>query len=772
MTDDILALGPTLQALRRTVGLTQEELAERAGVSARTVSDVERGVRPSVYRDTATRLGAALGLVDEELRRFERMARRGPHQLEATAGVAGLPVSPTALIGRERELAQILGVLADPSTQLLTLTGPGGIGKSRLAVEAAGSARSLFPDGVTFVSLAGERDPALFVQIMLRSIGADRAHGRDLEALVHHLKDMRVLIVLDTFEHLIDAAPTLATVLAACPGVSALVTSRSTLRLRAGSEMTVTPLEVETDERSGPPPAVALFLDRAREAVPELDVTDRSTLAAVAEICRRVEGVPLAIELAAARVKHLPISELGDRLEHRLPILTGGPRDATPRQQTMRDTIAWSYELLDVDRRSFLRALSAFDGGWGIAAAGAVADLAEHEALSAISALVDASLAWLVATDGGAARYRMLDVVGEFAAERAADEGEADTFARRHAAYFLALAEAAEPDPGAVTQGAWHRRLEPDLGNLRAAMRWAREHDRVDVALRLAAALWQFWRLYGGFTEGRRWLETAIAMEGSEETEELPKALWGAAWLAYHQDDFTRAGSLGDRLVGTARERGLPLDERNGLTVLGMVAVADARLPEALELFRRSVEISTIAGASWHLATSLFNLGQVTLLAGDRREAERLWKDALSRYRELGDEHFAARLEGHLGYLPLLDGDLEAAGTRFAASLDAFGGLGDEWGVAEALERCAALAASRSQDQEAATIAGAAEVLRERLAARPMPFDRVMLEPYLAGSRARLGADVWREHAEQGRGTSLETAIDLALVAAGSPEPA
>jgi transcriptional regulator with XRE-family HTH domain len=322
MTDDASILGPTLQALRRAAGLTQEELAERAGVSARTVSDVERGVRPSVYRDTATRLGTALGLADEDLRRFELMARRGPHQMGA-APVEGLPVPRTALIGRDRELGQILGLLADPSIQLLTLTGPGGIGKTRLALEAAGSARSLFPDGVRFVSLATERDPSLFVQILMRSMEADRAHGRDLEALVHHLRDMRVLLVLDTFEHLIDAAPTLAAVLTACPGVSALVTSRSTLRLRAGSEMVVAPLEVEPDERSGPSPAIALFLDRARAAVPELDVPGRSELAAVAEICRRVEGVPLAIELAAARMKHLPIAVLRDRLEHRLPILTG-----------------------------------------------------------------------------------------------------------------------------------------------------------------------------------------------------------------------------------------------------------------------------------------------------------------------------------------------------------------------------------------------------------------------------------------------------------------
>ena len=264
MAEDQSTLGPTLQSYRRAAGLTQEELAERAEVSARTISDVERGVRPSVYRDTATRLAIALGLEGDGLRDFEQIARRGPHQMEATSD-GHLPVPKTALIGRERELEQILATLTDPALQLLTLTGPGGIGKTRLALEAAVRAGPLFPDGVRFVSLATERDPALFVPILMRSVQADRARGPALELLVAHLRHLRMLLVLDTFEHLLDAAPVLGELLAACPGISALVTSRSTLHLRGEREMVVAPLGVPTGDQDRSSPSVTLFLERARE---------------------------------------------------------------------------------------------------------------------------------------------------------------------------------------------------------------------------------------------------------------------------------------------------------------------------------------------------------------------------------------------------------------------------------------------------------------------------------------------------------------------------
>ena len=761
MADDQSTLGPTLQRYRSAAGLTQEELAERAQVSARTISDVERGVRPSVYRDTAARLAVALGLEGDGVRDFEQIARRGPHQMDVTPD-GHLPVPKTALIGRERELEQILATLTDPALQLLTLTGPGGIGKTRLALEAASSAGPLFPDGVRFVSLATERDPALFVPILMRSVRADRAHGPALELLVAHLRHLRMLLVLDTFEHLLDAAPMLGELLAACPGISALVTSRSTLHLRGEREMVVAPLDFPTGDQDRSSPSVTLFLERAREARPDLAVTDPSALAAIAEICRRVEGVPLAIELAAARVKHLPLPALRDRLEHRLSILTGGPRDTAPRQQTMRDTIAWSYELLEPSRRPFFRALSVFEGGWDLEGAGAVAELEDIEVLAAITALVDESLASLVPTSEGLARYRMLDVVREFAADRAADEAETDALRRRHAEHFLALAERAEMNLGGGEQATWYRRLESDLGNLRAATRWAIDTGDAAVAVSLAGALWQFWRLYGGFTEGRRWLDAAIAMEGAGETDGMPKALWGAAWLAYHQDDFVRAGSLGQELVDTARNRDLPLDVRNGLTVLGMVAVAEGRFPDALELFRRSAEICTAAGAPWHLATSLFNLGQAALLTEDRAEAERLWKESLAAYRELGDQHFSARLQGHLGYLALLDGDRESAAMCFADSLEAFRALGDDWGVAESMERSAALAAAYADDGRAATVAGAAEALRERLGARPMPFDRLLVDRYLGETRTRVGEERWRDVSNEGRRLTLDAAIDLA----------
>ena len=281
-------------------------------------------------------------------------------------------------------------------------------------------------------------------------------------------------------------------------------------------------------------------------------------------------------------------------------------------------------------RQVLLQALSVFDGGWDLESAGAVAELEESEALEATSALVDESLASLVSRRDDVARYRMLDVVREFGTERAAAEAQTDTFRRRHAAHFLALAERAEPNLGGSQQATWYRRLESDLGNLRAALRWTIDTAETAMAVSLAAALWRFWRMYGGFTEGRRWLDGAIAMQGAAEAEALPRALWGAAWLAYHQDDFARAGSLGEELLAGARAHSLPLDIRNGLTVLGQVAVADGRFADALGLFRETVQICVEVGEDWYLATSLLNLGQAELLAGDRTEAERLWRDSVS----------------------------------------------------------------------------------------------------------------------------------------------
>jgi transcriptional regulator with XRE-family HTH domain len=363
-------LGELLRRHRRGAGLTQEELAERAGVSTRTVSDVERGLRDRVYRDTAARIAVALGMGAADRALFEAAARgrspgSGPGRQWREPLRTALPVPLTRLIGRERELAAVLTSFRESGLRLLTLTGAGGIGKTRLAIEATSAARPDFPGGICFVSLAETHEAALVATLLARALGVDPA-DEPFSGLVSRIDDRRMLLTLDTFEHVLDAAPLVADLLASCPRLSVLATSRAPLRLHGEHELSVPPLGLEP---AGP--AATLFAERAGAVRPELAAPLREDAAAVVDLCRRLDGLPLAIELAAARIKHLPLMALRDALEDRLGLLSGGPRDMPPRQRAMRDTVGWSYDLLDRNGQAMLRHLSVFES-WTLASARAV----------------------------------------------------------------------------------------------------------------------------------------------------------------------------------------------------------------------------------------------------------------------------------------------------------------------------------------------------------------------------------------------------------------
>ena len=750
-----------LKEHRSAIGLTQEELAERAGVSTRTISDVERSLRTTIYRDTARRLAGALGLDDERRREFEDAARgrtAGPSDL---GPATGLPPQPTRLIGRERELEVLVIALEDPDVRLLTLTGPGGIGKTRLAIEAAGAVQGGFPGGVGFVSLAATADPELVLPIVAHTLGIGTSHGSIVEAIARRLGDARTLVLLDTFEHLLDAGPAVGALLGACPGLVVLVTSREILRLRAEREVAIPPLELppETGESSDleRSPAIALFLERARAVTPDLEL-DHELAAVVTEICRRLNGLPLAIELAAARAKHLPFKALRDQLEHRLRVLTGGARDLPPRQQTMRDTVAWSYDLLSTEEQKLFRMLSVFAGGWTLDAAAAVC-VPGRDALAGISALVDKSVV-VVSGAGDEHRYRMLDVIHEYGEEQRDAHGETGGIERRHTEYFVALAERAEPELGGADQTMWYRRLGAEVDNMRAALRRSiRSGDRT-VALRLSGALWQYWRPHGDFAEGREWLRQALELSGESPMPVVAKALWGAAWLAYHQGEYDNAERL-DRLLLALR-----VDEiirRNGLTIQGMVALARGFAAEALDPLRECVSICRASGGRWLLATSLLNLGCATMHAGHLEDARAMFEEAHGVYREIGDEHFSARLLAQLGYAALLRGDAQAARSLMSSSLRAFADLGDKSGIAEGLEGLAAIHALEGLGELAARLTGAAETLREPTGSRPMAFDWVMIERYLAEPRASMKQEAWNAAVKEGREASPDAAIRDAL---------
>jgi predicted ATPase/DNA-binding XRE family transcriptional regulator len=750
-------LGGLLRRHRDAAGITQEELAERAGISSRTISDVERGLRDRVFRDTAARIAVALGLAGDERIRFEAVARgrrSGRPPDRAWKPAAALPIPLTRLIGREQELADVAARLRDPQVRLLTLTGVGGIGKTRLALAAATTVCGDFPDGVCFVSLAQTRDPELVASLVAQALGLTPACDPVAELIKAHLAERRVLLVLDTFETVLDAAPLVADLLTGCPGLTVLVTSRAALRLRGEYEFCVPPLELAADGA-----AATLFAERALAVRGDLNL--RGSIApVVAEICRRLGGVPLAIELAAARVKHLPVIALRDHLDHRLGVLTGGAQDLPPRQRAMRDTIAWSYDLLSVDAQALFRRLSVF-AGWTLGSAGVVCGASEpaRDVLVGLSTLVDHSLVILADSPLSVPRYAMPDVVREYAVEVCAAAGETPVVADRHAEHFTALAEEAEPGLRRPGQRDWQHALDADLPNLRQAFHWSIQNEDAERALRLAGAVWMFWLWHGGFAEGRIWLRNALSLPSGQYPTARGKALWGAGWLAYHQGDYGDTAASAETLLDLARVTGNPLEQRNGLALRGMTDMAEGRHREAVSVFEEALEICRRLDAPWLFATSTLNLGTAAMHSGDLERADELLGQARAQYQDLGDDAYHARATRHLAICRLLRDQPRQAVELLSAVQKRPHDDGGDWDQAETLETLALVKAASGDPRTAATLAAAAAAVRRRTGTWAHPFDRAVAEPYL--NRARAASSAWDAGWRAGIDMSVDDLTEL-----------
>lgn len=709
-------LGAWLKRLRQAVGLTQEELAEKAGISGRTVSDAERGLRTSVYADTARRLSTALGLVDSDRDAFEKVARgRTPAEVDQPP----LPAVPTAMLGREEDLNDVSAKLRDPAVLLLTLTGPGGIGKTRLALEAASRARQDFSGGVFFVSLAEVSEPSLIAPAVARALGVLET-GPDLQKLiVGRLSGRQVLLVLDTFEHILGAGAFVYSLMLALPNVTFLVTSRSALRLRGEHEFAVPPIDRATAEE--------LFVARARAIRAEATGEESSKLL-IAEICDRLDGIPLAIELAAARVRHLPLTALRDQLDSRLKLLTGGPMDLPRRQRTMRDTVAWSHDLLSKSEALLFRRLAVFSGGFDLDAVAAVCgQQPDQDALAGISDLLDRNLIFLSVDDlASTPRYRMFDVVREFAAERLAVAGEGEMLSRRHADHFAALAEEAERNLTGAAQHLWFRRLDGERGNLRRALAWVLDRNETVLALRFTSALWRFWRHAGEFAEGRRWSDAALALPGEVPDSLRARALWGTAFIAYPQGDYARMAEVAAEDLEVAIRSDDPMDLRNALTITGVVAMCRGNFAQALAPLGQALEICRGLGHTWQLATSYMNLGHTVLHSGDAENARGLFEEGLAIYRELGDVAFTARMMVWLAHVALEQGRIDDAEALAGGALDALAGGGDSLNIAEIQMVMAAVAATRGDLERAASLADEAAAIRQTIASRPAPFEQAI----------------------------------------------
>ena len=761
-------LGASLKQLRLAAGLTQEELAERAGISARTVSDVERGLRMVVHHDTARRLAAALELGDAQRRQFDAVARGRAITPLSAASTGALPTVPTPLIGRAREVEAISTVLQTPDARLLTLTGAGGIGKTRLALEAARRVRGSFPGGVFFVSLGEFKDASLVALEVAKAVGVVETGGRLENLLTERLAGIRALIVLDTFEHLTPAAPLVYSLWLSSPETTFLVTSRSALRLRGEHEFPVPPLELPSPVGEASPddisrwPATALFWERAKAVRPDLDL-DRQTGLLVVDICRKLDGLPLAIELAAARVKHLPLAAVLEQLDHRLQFLVGGPLDLPGRQRAIRDTVAWSHDLLGTRAQKLFRRLSVFPGGWGLTAVHGVCGSVDEvgDALEGISTLVDQSLVVLNRNHPDA-RYQMLDVVREYAALQLLEAGETDQLARRHALYYLMLSEEAEPNLARTGHKDWFGRLDVERANLRRAMAWTIETGETVLALRYTVALWRYWRQLGEFAEGRRWADSALAMSGEAPASLRAKALWADSALAFPQADDRRMAELAAEGLELARQSEDPMDLRNLLTIQGMVAMCQGRYADALEPFRTCIDICSPLGLSWQLATSHLNLGTALLHVGCTDAAEATLLEGLRLYRELGDDIFAARVTNIRAQANLVRHDIEGASGLARDALLVVAEQGERQGIAEGLEVLAAVASACAEPDRAARLSGAAFAIRETIATRPT-FEVAITGRLLESVQRTVTEKRWHDSWEAGRALSAEAAVTYAL---------
>ncbi len=712
----------------------------RSGRQAEALEEYRRA-RQTLDDELGLEPGAELQRLERAILTHDPALAAPPHARPRTSP---LPRPATSLVGREHELGEACALLQRDDVGLLTMTGPGGIGKTRLALEVAAQLADAFEDGAAFVPLEPFSEASLVAPAISQALGVTRGGRTPGEALEEHVRERSLLLVLDNFEQVVAASPLLATLLAVAPRLKVLVTSRALLRLSGEHEFPVPPLAEA--------PSIALFEQRAR-AVRRGFVLDGNRQV-VAELCARLDRLPLAIELAAARCKLLSPQAMLERLTSRLDVLGAGPRDAPVRHQTLRTTIEWSHDLLDEAERRLFARTAVFAGGFTLAAVENVCGKGE-DVLDGLASLIDKSL--LRRDAGEDDRFDMFETIRAYARERLAANGEEKALQQRHAAFYLALAEEAEPELESLGQAAWLNRLELEHGNLRSALAFLLETGQGEAALRLGAALRRFWEVHGHLAEGRRFLEAAL-----EQSEEAPllarvKALNGAGMLVGEQGDFVSARRFFEQSLELARRLGDEARIGAALANLGNLALFQQDFGEARALYEEAAELWRRVGQTRRLAVSLENLGCVALGENDVEGAVALLEEARGLAREAGALRVLGAASRTLARALLLRPELERAAAVLDEALSLAQELGDRHALAECLEAAAALAAAQKDLSAAARLVGAADALRSSFGALRRPDEHAWYERLLGPLADRFAPEVTRGGAEP-----LDDALALA----------
>jgi predicted ATPase/DNA-binding SARP family transcriptional activator/DNA-binding CsgD family transcriptional regulator len=789
--------GPAVEALRRAV--TEEPTNEGAhaglmrlytlsGQRQSALGQYER-LRETLARELSAEPAATTRQLRDEIAagRLPLSLPTGPLQDEPLAADRhNLPATRTSFVGREQEMLEVRRTLA--MTRLLTLTGAGGSGKTRLALEVARDLVTSYPDGVWLVELAPLTEGELVPQAVARVLGVREHPGRLLTGtLVEALREKIMLLVLDNCEHLADSvARLLDTLLDSCPRLRVLATSRETLNVEGEAVRRVSSLSVPDTDRLLTAveltryDAVRLFLARVQLRLRDFNLTPENGRA-VAEICRGLEGIPLAIELATARVGTLSMEQISERLRDPLGLLSAGGRTAVPRHRTLRGTLDWSYELLSKSDRSLLARLSVFAGGWTLEAAEAIGagdGIEEGEILDLISRLVNKSLVVAEGTGNGALHYKMLEPVRQYAREKLEESGEAEAVLRRHAAFFLTLAERTEPEVKGERQEERLVRLEREHDNLRAALGWSFSQGEPELGLRLAVALWEFWDTHGHLSEGRGWLERGIAVSGPTMTRTRARALNGAGWIALFQGDHRAAQVLVEKSL--ALYRGLEDKEgiASALANLGFIAVlGQQNLASVPALLEETVELRPEVRDRHTVAYLLIFEG---LVVGNQFVEEgrlgvhveslatryrALHEQSMALFREIGDARGMGICLTNLALGELILGNYGQATTLLRELLHQSRKLDDKLHTQYAFFGLAGVTASQGQLLRATRLWAIADTVRETSGIQLPAFTRSSMdyEGRLAAVRAELGEEVFEKAWEEGRAMTLGEAVEYAL---------